>query len=208
MLCPSFVFLVLSWSLICFDLLTCVAAVSPADVSFLSAPQHQQNCRHHWNTAQREICAQYPFLSTSQECAQTALWAEIMKNFTHLLFYASFCASVFWSFLNSCADIIMGTHKEGGATTFWSYILNLPLSSNSMVSWKFCYLLHKVLRDGHRNVSLTLHPLDLFGFRLCLLSLWSHLFVSDLQAVRDSHRYCRNIKDMGVLWVSNWKIPN
>ncbi|XP_031157123.1 huntingtin-interacting protein 1-related protein-like isoform X2 [Sander lucioperca] len=67
-------------------------------------------------------------------------------------------------------NIIMGTHKEGGACTFWSYTLNLPLSSNSMISWKFCYLLHKVLRDGHRN------------------------------AVRDSHRYCRNVKDMGVLW--------
>ncbi|KAI3362058.1 hypothetical protein L3Q82_012399, partial [Scortum barcoo] len=67
-------------------------------------------------------------------------------------------------------NIIMGTHKEGGATTFWSYTLNLPLSSNSMISWKFCYLVHKVLRDGHKN------------------------------AVRDSHRYCRNVKDMGVLW--------
>uniref|UniRef100_A0A3P8R458 I/LWEQ domain-containing protein n=1 Tax=Astatotilapia calliptera TaxID=8154 RepID=A0A3P8R458_ASTCA len=49
-------------------------------------------------------------------------------------------------------DIIMGTHKEGGATAFWSYVLNLPLSSNSIVSWKFCYLVHKILRDGHRNV--------------------------------------------------------
>lgn len=47
----------------------------------------------------------------------------------------------------------MGSHKEGGATTFWSYTLNLPFSSNSMVSWKFCYLLHKLLRDGHRNAS-------------------------------------------------------
>uniref|UniRef100_A0A3Q1GPB0 Huntingtin interacting protein 1 related n=1 Tax=Acanthochromis polyacanthus TaxID=80966 RepID=A0A3Q1GPB0_9TELE len=69
-------------------------------------------------------------------------------------------------------NVIMGTHKEGGATTFWSYTLNLPLSSNSMVSWKFCYLLHKVLRDGHRN------------------------------AVADSYRYCRNVKDMGILWVT------
>uniref|UniRef100_A0A3B3CIY3 Huntingtin interacting protein 1 related n=1 Tax=Oryzias melastigma TaxID=30732 RepID=A0A3B3CIY3_ORYME len=50
-------------------------------------------------------------------------------------------------------NIILGTHKETGATTFWSYAVNLPVSSNSMVSWKFCYLLHKVLRDGHRNVS-------------------------------------------------------
>uniref|UniRef100_A0A7N6BC48 I/LWEQ domain-containing protein n=1 Tax=Anabas testudineus TaxID=64144 RepID=A0A7N6BC48_ANATE len=49
-------------------------------------------------------------------------------------------------------NIILGSHKEGGATTFWSYTLNLPLSSNSMISWKFCYLLHKLLRDGHKNV--------------------------------------------------------
>uniref|UniRef100_A0A3Q4B3S5 ENTH domain-containing protein n=1 Tax=Mola mola TaxID=94237 RepID=A0A3Q4B3S5_MOLML len=68
----------------------------------------------------------------------------------------------------ACDAIIMGTHKEGGASTFWSYTLNLPLSSNSMISWKFCYLLHKLLRDGHKNVN--------------------------------SHRYCRNIKDMGILW--------
>uniref|UniRef100_A0A3B5AXR8 Huntingtin-interacting protein 1-related protein-like n=1 Tax=Stegastes partitus TaxID=144197 RepID=A0A3B5AXR8_9TELE len=73
--------------------------------------------------------------------------------------------------------IIMGTHKEGGATTFWSYTLNLPLSSNSMVSWKFCYLLHKVLRGGHRNVNtdshlatLLLH--DRYGHIVALLKLF------------------------------------
>uniref|UniRef100_A0A3B3CL79 Huntingtin interacting protein 1 related n=1 Tax=Oryzias melastigma TaxID=30732 RepID=A0A3B3CL79_ORYME len=67
-------------------------------------------------------------------------------------------------------NIILGTHKETGATTFWSYAVNLPVSSNSMVSWKFCYLLHKVLRDGHRN------------------------------SVVDSHRHSRTVRDMGVLW--------
>ncbi|XP_055009309.1 huntingtin-interacting protein 1-related protein-like [Boleophthalmus pectinirostris] len=67
-------------------------------------------------------------------------------------------------------NIILGTHKESGATTFWSYTSNLPLSSNSMISWKFCYLLHKVLRDGHRN------------------------------SVADSSRHTRGVKDMGVLW--------
>ncbi|XP_056874619.1 huntingtin-interacting protein 1-related protein-like [Takifugu flavidus] len=66
--------------------------------------------------------------------------------------------------------IIMGTHKEGGATSFWSYTLNLPLSSNALISWKFCYLLHKVLREGHRNV------------------------------VQDSYRHCPTVKDMGHLW--------
>ncbi|XP_072310419.1 huntingtin-interacting protein 1-related protein-like [Eucyclogobius newberryi] len=67
-------------------------------------------------------------------------------------------------------NIILGTHKESGATTFWSCTSNLPLSSNSLVSWKFCYLLHKVLRDGHRN------------------------------SVVDSGRHTRGVKDMGVLW--------
>ncbi|XP_056146805.1 huntingtin-interacting protein 1-related protein-like [Lampris incognitus] len=67
-------------------------------------------------------------------------------------------------------NIIMGTHKEGGATTFWSYVRNLPLSSNSMISWKFCYMVHKVLRDGHPN------------------------------AVKDSHRYCHDVSSMGILW--------
>ncbi|XP_043952617.1 huntingtin-interacting protein 1-related protein-like isoform X2 [Gambusia affinis] len=67
-------------------------------------------------------------------------------------------------------NIILGTHKEGGATTFWSYVPNLPLSSQSLVSWKVCYLLHKVLREGHKNV------------------------------ITDSHRHSRSIRDMGVLW--------
>uniref|UniRef100_A0A3Q3IXY7 I/LWEQ domain-containing protein n=1 Tax=Monopterus albus TaxID=43700 RepID=A0A3Q3IXY7_MONAL len=67
-------------------------------------------------------------------------------------------------------NVILGSHKEGGATTFWSYSLNLPLSSSSMIAWKFCYLLHKLLREGHRN------------------------------AVADSYRHCRSVKDMGTLW--------
>uniref|UniRef100_A0A4W5NNG3 Huntingtin-interacting protein 1-related protein n=1 Tax=Hucho hucho TaxID=62062 RepID=A0A4W5NNG3_9TELE len=47
--------------------------------------------------------------------------------------------------------IILGTHREKGAFTFWSYALGLPLSSNSILSWKFCHVVHKVLRDGHHN---------------------------------------------------------
>uniref|UniRef100_A0A8C8IVT0 I/LWEQ domain-containing protein n=1 Tax=Oncorhynchus tshawytscha TaxID=74940 RepID=A0A8C8IVT0_ONCTS len=54
------------------------------------------------------------------------------------------------------ARSILSKH-EGGATTFWSFIINLPLSSNAIISWKFCYMLHKVLRDGHHNVSHPIH---------------------------------------------------
>ncbi|XP_072289854.1 huntingtin interacting protein 1 related b [Eucyclogobius newberryi] len=48
--------------------------------------------------------------------------------------------------------IILGTHREKGAYTFWSYSLGFPLASSSILSWKFCHVLHKVLRDGHHNV--------------------------------------------------------
>uniref|UniRef100_A0A674EP57 Huntingtin interacting protein 1 related b n=1 Tax=Salmo trutta TaxID=8032 RepID=A0A674EP57_SALTR len=54
--------------------------------------------------------------------------------------------------------IILGTYREKGAFTFWSYALGIPLSSNSILSWKFCHVLHKVLRDGHHNVK-TCSPL-------------------------------------------------
>lgn len=51
------------------------------------------------------------------------------------------------------AGIILGTHHEKGAFTFWSYAIGLPLPSSAILSWKFCHVLHKVLRDGHPNVS-------------------------------------------------------
>ena len=50
------------------------------------------------------------------------------------------------------SGIILGTHREKGAHTFWSYALGLSLASSSVLSWKFCHVLHKVLRDGHVNV--------------------------------------------------------
>lgn len=60
-------------------------------------------------------------------------------------------------FLNDATiGIILGTHREKGAHTFWSYALGLPLAGSSILSWKFCHVLHKVLRDGHLNVRVQL----------------------------------------------------
>ncbi|XP_069880906.1 huntingtin-interacting protein 1-related protein isoform X1 [Dipodomys merriami] len=66
--------------------------------------------------------------------------------------------------------IILGTHHERGAFTFWSYAIGLPLPSSSILSWKFCHVLHKVLRDGHPNV------------------------------LHDCQRYRSNIREIGDLW--------
>uniref|UniRef100_A0A669CZL7 Huntingtin-interacting protein 1-related protein n=1 Tax=Oreochromis niloticus TaxID=8128 RepID=A0A669CZL7_ORENI len=48
--------------------------------------------------------------------------------------------------------IILGTHREKGAFTFWSYALGFTFPNSSILCWKFCHVLHKILRDGHRNV--------------------------------------------------------
>ncbi|XP_066465758.1 huntingtin-interacting protein 1-related protein [Tiliqua scincoides] len=66
--------------------------------------------------------------------------------------------------------IILGTHHEKGAFTFWSYAIGLPLPSSAILSWKFCHVLHKVLRDGHPNV------------------------------LQDCLRYRSNIRETGDLW--------
>ncbi|XP_031434138.1 huntingtin-interacting protein 1-related protein isoform X2 [Clupea harengus] len=69
-------------------------------------------------------------------------------------------------------NIILGTHKEGGAVTFWSHAVSLPLSSNAILSWKYCHMVHKVLRDGHLN------------------------------SLKDTYGHCPSIKQMGALWGS------
>lgn len=60
------------------------------------------------------------------------------------------CAFVFHDPPSPC---ILGTHHEKGAQTFWSVVNRLPLSSNAVLCWKFCHVFHKLLRDGHPNVS-------------------------------------------------------
>ncbi|XP_044732673.1 huntingtin-interacting protein 1 isoform X2 [Chrysoperla carnea] len=66
---------------------------------------------------------------------------------------------------------IIGTFQEKGAQTFWMVTLRLPLQDNRIVAWKFCHVVHKVLREGHAN---------------CL---------------PQSQRFRGKIDDLGKLWV-------
>ncbi|XP_006865544.1 PREDICTED: huntingtin-interacting protein 1-related protein [Chrysochloris asiatica] len=69
--------------------------------------------------------------------------------------------------------IILGTHHEKGAFTFWSYAIGLPLPSSSILSWKLCHVLHKILRDGHPNV---LHDFQRYRSNIREIGdLWGHL---------------------------------
>ncbi|XP_067010683.2 huntingtin-interacting protein 1 isoform X2 [Anabrus simplex] len=66
---------------------------------------------------------------------------------------------------------IIGTFHEKGGATFWSCVLRLPLQENRIVAWKFCHVLHKVLREGHPHV------------------------------IPHSQRHRGKIEDLGKLWV-------
>ncbi|XP_075220434.1 huntingtin-interacting protein 1-like isoform X2 [Lycorma delicatula] len=65
---------------------------------------------------------------------------------------------------------ILGTFHEKSAETFWTCALRLPLQENRIVAWKFCHVLHKILREGHPLV------------------------------IQNSQRYKRKIEDVGKLW--------
>ncbi|XP_060839148.1 huntingtin-interacting protein 1 isoform X1 [Rhopalosiphum padi] len=49
-------------------------------------------------------------------------------------------------------NAIIGTFQEKSAETFWRCVTKLPLQEHRIVAWKFCHVLHKVLREGHPNV--------------------------------------------------------
>ncbi|XP_046965545.1 huntingtin-interacting protein 1 isoform X4 [Vanessa cardui] len=66
---------------------------------------------------------------------------------------------------------IIGTFQEQSAVTYWMVAIRLPLQDNRIVSWKFCHVTHKLLREGHPT---------------CL---------------DDSQRHIGMIENLGKLWV-------
>lgn len=48
--------------------------------------------------------------------------------------------------------IIIGTYQEKGSRTFWEIVRRSPVQEDPVSVWKFCHLLHKLLREGYRRV--------------------------------------------------------
>lgn len=44
---------------------------------------------------------------------------------------------------------IIGTFHSKGGHAFWAVAIRQPIQDNRIVAWKFCHLLHKILREGH-----------------------------------------------------------
>ncbi|PAV71470.1 hypothetical protein WR25_12222 isoform B [Diploscapter pachys] len=72
--------------------------------------------------------------------------------------------------------IIVGTHQERSSNIFWNTVSRMQLEKNPVISWKFCHLVHKLIRDGHRKV-----PEESYRFISRLKQLgqfWRHLNTS------------------------------
>ena len=52
---------------------------------------------------------------------------------------------------------IIGTWQERGNSMFWSVLGKQPLPSQALMCWKSLTVLHKILREGHPNVSIYIH---------------------------------------------------
>ncbi|XP_048733074.1 huntingtin-interacting protein 1-like isoform X3 [Ostrea edulis] len=65
---------------------------------------------------------------------------------------------------------ILGTFTDNGASMFWHIANRLPVQGNPILCWKFCHVLHKIVREGHPN------------------------------SMVDSFKYCSHLSDLGKLW--------
>lgn len=70
-------------------------------------------------------------------------------------------------------NTILGTFTDHGGGLFWHLTTKLPLQANPIVCWKFCHVLHKLLREGHQNVHAD--SLKYTTYLTELGKLWGHL---------------------------------
>jgi huntingtin interacting protein 1 len=48
---------------------------------------------------------------------------------------------------------IIATYHSNGGHAFWAVAIRQPLQDNRIAAWKFCHVLHKILREGHPLVN-------------------------------------------------------
>lgn len=56
------------------------------------------------------------------------------------------------SFLDQSEDVVIATWRENSANTVWRVVARFPLRQVSVVCWKACFVIHRVFRDGPKQV--------------------------------------------------------
>ena len=70
-------------------------------------------------------------------------------------------------------SVIIATHRSKSGKPFWAVITRQPIMEHRFTAWKFCHMLHKVLREGHE--SCIKHSQTHKTLILEVGKLWGHL---------------------------------
>nr|XP_027203419.1 huntingtin-interacting protein 1-like [Dermatophagoides pteronyssinus] len=98
--------------------------------------------------------------------------------------------------------IVIGTFITKSGQIFWSYARRLPLDAHQIVCWKFCHVLHKVLRDGHPKVI----P-DSYRYRQWLLELCKMWGLLKQGYGKLIHSYCSLLVNKIDFHIRNPRFP-
>lgn len=111
--------------------------------------------------------------------------------------------------------ILIGTHQDHSAGIFWSQtVRKAQLQENPIICWKFCHVLHKVLREGYRKSlaesytfrSILLDTGKLWGLLKegygKLIQIYCRLLINKIEF------HARNVRFPGNLMVSDEELDN
>lgn len=99
--------------------------------------------------------------------------------------------------------LLIGSYQAESGEPFWLNIPQIRLKENHIVCWKFCHVLHKMLRDGHRQVLPSSHER-----RQVLLdcgNMWRHVEDGYGQLI---FKYCTLLYNRISFLMNNPEFPN
>lgn len=99
--------------------------------------------------------------------------------------------------------LLIGSFQAESGAFFWSYLPVIRLKENQIVCWKFCHVLHKMLRDGHRQV--VANSYERQHILLDCGNMWRHVEDGYGQLI---HRYCVLLYDRIRFLNVNPRFPN
>lgn len=99
--------------------------------------------------------------------------------------------------------LLIGSFQAESGAFFWSYLPVIRLKENQIVCWKFCHVLHKMLRDGHRQV--VVNSYERQHILIDCGNMWRHVEDGYGQLI---HRYCELLYDRIRFLNVNPRFPN
>lgn len=99
--------------------------------------------------------------------------------------------------------LLIGSYQTESGAFFWQYLPVIRLKENQVVCWKFCHVLHKMLRDGHRQVLMSSYER-----RQVLLdcgNMWRHVEDGYGQLI---YKYCTLLYNRINFLLRNQGFPN